>query len=289
MVLAYAPGAGGEDPLVAPRDWSACTGSLGEENLSPEEAEFYDRLNKTSLKYISTSVSCVTHYDPDGSVWHSADGVKYGDLRLSSEEVGVLYMWFRFNHPQYYFLSCAYRFNGWTLCPYLYENMVDRKERAKITNELFDKLEGWIREVEDNAATTYQKELYANNLICEAVTYDRESLRLYEQGIDRTGMELCQSLYSVVILENTVCAGYSVAFTAIMSAMGVDATAGLSNDHAWNVVRCDNGQYYCVDVCWNDKNKPDLAYRNDYFNIGDTTLQSKDADGYHIYLDYMAA
>ena len=296
MLLAYAPGSGGEDSLVTPRDWSAYTSSLGEENLSPQEAEFYDRLNKVSLKYLSTSVSGVANYNMNGSVWYySTDGVDFGDLGLSVEKATALYKWFRYNHPQYYFLSSTSRNHGSTLFPYLYENMVDGEDRAKITNELFDKLDGWIREVEDNAATTYQKVLYANNLICETVTYNDNAVKPGHTD----ELTLCQSLYSTVMLEDTVCAGYSMVITAMMNAMGVDATAGISysqarrTGHAWNVVRLDNGQFYCVDTCWNDLNDPvnypDLSYYNWFLSIGETTVNSQDKDGWHIYEDGMTA
>ena len=267
MRAAYVAGPGGEDPLVVDRNWSAYASSLAKENLSRREAEFYNRLDKLCLGYLSTSGLDGTQYKcSDGSLVYATEGVAYDDLGLSTSEARAVYYWFKYNHPEYYFLKHTALSTSSSLFPCLFESdsMLDGEKRAKVTNELFDKLDGWIKTVEANATTTYQKELYANNLICETVTYNHESLKDgHEDELD-----LCQSLYSVVILEDTVCAGYAEAFCAMMNAMNVDAVVAISNTHAWNVVQFDNGNYYAVDVCWNDTDKASPAYKNDYMNVG---------------------
>lgn len=271
MWAAYVAGPNGEDPLVEPRDWSVYTSPLGAENLSRREAEFYKRLDKMCLKYLSTSGldGVKVSNSRNEHTRYKIGGVSYSDLGLSADQAQDILSWFTYNNPQYYFLNCWGAWTWDTVYPCIYEFAADGEERAKITNELFDKLDGWIETVESSASSTYQKELYANNLICETVTYNHDALE------DRNGAEmwLCQSLYSAVMLEDTVCAGYSKTFCAMMSAMGVDATAGLSSNHAWNVVRFDDGNYYAVDVCWNDTDG-NPAYRNNYLNIGEEIMSA---------------
>lgn len=282
MRSAYVAGPGGKDPLVKERDWSVYTSSLGRENLSRREAAYYDRLDKLCLEYLSTSgLDAVKYSYSDGSVHYAAEGVRFNDLGLSQDQAVDVWVWFRYNHPQYYFLANCLLASADSLLPCMYETMANGVARARITNELFDKLDGWIQTVADNSSTTYQKELNANSLLCTAVVYQREYIG---------DLRVDQSLYSTVMLESTVCAGYSMAFTAMMSALGVDATAGLGGGHAWNVVRFDDGNYYAVDVCWNDTDSSSIPYKTDYLNVGENYLQKSDyTRECHTYSDDVAA
>ena len=272
---AYTAGPNGEDPLVKSRDWSVYASSLGQEMLSHREAEFYDRLDKLCLKYLSTSAldGIRNMGSRDENNRYKMGGVQYSDLGLSAQKAQDILTWFTYTSPQYYFLNswAAWDMGSGTIYPCMYEFAADGEERAEITNELFDKLDGWIQEVESRAFTTYQKELYANNLICESAIYNHDALEDTEEA--NIAIWICQSLYSTVMLEATVCAGYSKTFTAMMNAMGVDATAGLSVNHAWNVVRLEDGNCYAVDVCWNDTDR-NPPYENDYLNAGEEIMSA---------------
>ena len=65
----------------------------------------------------------------------------------------------------------------------MFEIMSDGEDRAEITNELFDKLEGWIQDAENEASTTYQKELYVNNLLCVENEYEWQYEKPPEGGL----------------------------------------------------------------------------------------------------------
>ena len=288
MRLASAASSNGEDPLVRQRDWDRYASPLGQEQLYHREAEFFDRLDKLCREYISTSGLDAVRNLGSGNEQnrYRPGGVRYGDLGLTAQQAQNILTWFTYNYPQYYFLNswAAWDMSSGMLYPCVYEFAADGEERAEITNELFDKLDGWIQDVESSAETTYQKELYANDLICEAVTYNHDALE------DDSGpaIWICQSLYSVVILEDTVCAGYSKAFTAMMNALDVEATAALSVNHAWNVVRLEDGNCYAVDVCWNDTDR-NPPYKHDYLNIGEAIMsETNSRKEAHTYKEPMA-
>lgn len=290
MWKGYVAGPNGEDPLVKSRDWSKYSSSLGQEKLSNREAEFFKRLDKMCLKYLSTSGLDGVKNSNSGNkhTRYKIDGVRFGDLGLSAQEVQDLLRWFAYNNPQYYFLNVWGAWTNDTVYPCIYEFAADGEKRAEITNELFDKLDGWIQTVAASASTDYEKELYANNLICESVIYDHDACDAEDAG-DDTAIWICQSLYSSVMLEATVCAGYSKTFTAMMNALNVDTTAGLSTSHAWNVVRCDDGNCYAVDVCWNDTDS-NPPYKTDYLNVGEEImLETNSRKESHTYEDESAA
>lgn len=59
-----------------------------------------------------------------------------------------------------------------------------------------------------------------------------------------------------------------------MNASDIDTMVLLSSNHAWNIVKFDNGSYYGVDVLWNDDKYNDDNPSNGYFLCSEATLQS---------------
>lgn len=262
MQAAYVAGPNGEDPLVKNRDWSIYTSPIGRENLSRREADFYDKLDKCCEKYLRTSGVNGVRHNCSGTVYYALQGINFSSSGLTQKQASSVYCWFRYNHPQYYFLSHVYLIDSSSLYPCIFETMSDAAERAKFTNELFDKLEGWIRQVKESGSTTYERELLTNNLLCVENVYQETYIG---------NLQADQSLYSSVMMGSTVCAGYAMAFCAMMNAMDIDTTVGLSSNHAWNVVCFDDGNCYAVDVCWNDTDS-DPPYKNDFLNVGEKII-----------------
>ncbi len=256
-------------PAVNARDWSIYTSKLARSGLTFEEATLYDRYDELCRRYIDdASLNGVSN---DG--YFMSDSVPYGDLNLTKDEAVHIAHWFKYNNPQYYFIdSRVFTYgssNKLSFC--IYDFASDGEERVKITNELFDKLDGWV--AASNGATTWEKELSANNLLCKNIFYNHD----YVTNHDRMG----QTMYSAVMLQGTVCAGYAAAFSAMMNASGVDTAVVLSPTHAWNVVRYDDGNYYAVDVTWNDNDNDDDNPNNKYLNVGEITLKkNNDAHTY---------
>ncbi len=106
MRAAYVAGPGGKDPLVEERDWIVYTSRISEENLSNQEAVLYRRLDNLCLSYLeSSALSGVKCQFSNGNVWDVTDTVSFGDLGLSSEQAKRVAYWFKWNHPQYYFIG----------------------------------------------------------------------------------------------------------------------------------------------------------------------------------------
>lgn len=274
MELAYLENPPADMPSVKARDWGRYTSQLAREGLPPGQGAFYDRLDALCRRYLDNGALDGVEYKKFGCF--TTDAVMYSDLGLEMEEAYDILWWFKYNNPQYYFLE------GWglktseALYPYLYDFAVSGEERVKITNELFDKLDGWIGSVNDDEVTNWQRELAANHLLCDRIVYNAEYMGDYR--ID-------QSLYSAVMMESTVCAGYAQAFCAMMNASGVETVVALSPVHAWNVVCLDDGGYYAVDVTWNDNEDEDGEPGHRFLNVGEVSLKSLDSEKEHTYTD----
>lgn len=88
-------------------------------------------------------------------------------------------------------------------------------------------------------------------------------------------------MFSVLMSEDTVCAGYALTFSAMTNAMGIDSLYVSSDDHAWNATQFDDGCYYFVDVCWNDTEN---GYEEDFIGVGtDYAAYRDEGSSSHVY------
>ena len=113
--------------------------------------------------------------------------------------------------------------------------------------------------------TNAEKEQYAHDGLMLAAEYDASS-------------PLGQSAYSALVHGKTVCAGYARAYQYLLQQLGIPCyycTGYAGEDHAWNIVKLD-GDYYNVDVTWDDTdpatydyfNKSDAAYASTHMRTG---------------------
>ena len=86
---------------------------------------------------------------------------------------------------------------------------------------------------------------YIHDYICLSTEYDYPS---YESG--NVGGKL-QTAYSCAVEYKTVCAGYAALFQYYMQNLGIPCAYICGQGHAWNFLKV-NGQYYQMDVTWND-------------------------------------
>lgn len=103
-------------------------------------------------------------------------------------------------------------------------------------------------------SSDYDKERYVHDALVRSIQYVRSA-------------EMNQSAYSALVNGRTVCAGYARAFQYLMQRLGIPCyycTGYSGESHAWNIV-CLEGEYYNVDVTWDDTG--DGTY--DYFNKTD--------------------
>ncbi len=102
---------------------------------------------------------------------------------------------------------------------------------------------------------------YVHDYLCDFNTYDVEA-------------PYNQVAYSAIVEGKTVCAGYARAFQYCMQLLGIPATVvygETDEEHSWNLVQLD-GEYYNVDVTWDDSNLNSGEYCYDYFNVTDEEI-----------------
>ena len=118
--------------------------------------------------------------------------------------------------------------------------------------------------------TTYQKVQAIYNWITANVKYD------YSHLSDPTYL-LQYTAYAAAVQKKAVCQGYANLFYRLANDAGVDCriitgkayNGTQTEDHAWNIVRMEDGKYYCLDATWDAGLKPE---KYEYFLKGLTSF-----------------
>ncbi len=225
----------GTSSSISSRDWSRYSSSTAAMNFTSAEQAFYERCTNLAQYYMDNSTIDAYYVNSYGI--NAINGVKYSDLGLSSTQAFYVAQWFLYNNPQYYFLKPTFLTTSSAIYIACHDVAVDGDERANITNEIFDTVDYIVSEVQASSSNPYEMEKCIHDIVCGNLNY--------QSG------QYDQSIYSALILGDTVCAGYAGTMTVLNNAVGIDTITSLSKVHAWNEVNLD-GEWYGVDSTWDD-------------------------------------
>ena len=93
--------------------------------------------------------------------------------------------------------------------------------------------------------TTYQKVKAIYDWITRNVRYDTENK-------NNDSYYLKYTAYAAAINKKAVCQGYTNLFYRLANDAGIDCRIITGGNHAWNIVRMDDGKYYCMDATWDE-------------------------------------
>ncbi len=189
----------------------------------------------------------------------------YRDLQLAHHALTV-------DRPEYFWLPYEYSYK--TTGQYMqirfaeYESdwYCSRSERFDLEQAIKQVLTEFLMSMGSDACE-YDRELAANDLVCNSTTYHSEALngKVGENPFSWTSA-------GVFCFGQSVCSGYSKAFQMACFAAGLDCTviSGFTTEaHMWNCVKID-GEWYHVDTTSNDSEDKNFKA---YFNVNDEILQ----------------
>ena len=140
-------------------------------------------------------------------------------------------------------------------------------QEAALTNYIRNTI---LPQLSLSGKTTYQKVQAIYNWITANVKYD------YSHLSDPTYLTQ-YTAYAAAVQKKAVCQGYANLFYRLANDAGVDCriitgkayNGTQTEDHAWNIVRMENGKYYCLDATWDAGLKPE---NYEYFLKGLTSF-----------------
>ena len=128
--------------------------------------------------------------------------------------------------------------------------------------------------------TDFEKELVLHDWLIAHGVYDAMS----RDNVAHKGQPNNTDPYGMLHGGYGICLGFATTFQLLMDLAEVEcitvvgAAYDSEQDHAWNMVKLD-GEWYCVDVTWNNSgdNQPDRDYAiHRYFNVTSAHLRSTD-------------
>lgn len=142
------------------------------------------------------------------------------------------------------------------------------KEVLKICRQVID---GQITD----SMSDYQKELAIHDYLVKTIHYDETALSnegYYPQYADQP--------YGALVNHSAICLGYATSFQLFMDLLDIESMIVKGSayneeaNHAWNIVKLDDGWYW-VDVTWDDPVDTDDSYVDHYyFNTDDVTMST---------------
>lgn len=119
--------------------------------------------------------------------------------------------------------------------------------KAKKANTLNTKLMKIVKGAKKKKGTR-AKVKYVNKQLCKTCSYHWAA---YKAKNGYSKYPNAYNAYGCLVNHKAVCSGYSEAFAAIMTELGIPNTYATSPNHRWNKVKIGKTWYH-VDVTWND-------------------------------------
>ena len=195
---------------------------------------------------------------------------------------------FERDNPQYFWLREGFQFtqNSTTLsfditCFDFWSTITPQKYLTAMQEKIQQ-----IAVAAQNLPSDYEKALYVHDYLVTHAEYDYDGLDETEKTNHDAKYDYIFTPYGCLVNGKTVCAGYAKAYQIIMETLGIECvyivgdTVGNTTDilHAWNLLKLD-GEYYYVDVTWDDNGTEDFPNEaiHTYF-----CLTTKDLEITHI-------
>lgn len=215
-------------------------------------------------------------FDPADHEWYddiSAQLANYADVveipeKLTRREIKWFLDKIHNDHPDIFWLQSYYNSTkaNATKIDFILPEKFTVEEEKEMHKKLLEKADEIVASIPDGS-TDYEKAKYLHDYISENCYYDFDALE-DEDAI------FCYTAYGCLIEGKAVCAGYTNAYSLLMRKAGIECGYSWGypysgESHAWNYVKLD-GDYYWVDVTWDDLDMEDddgPVLNNTYFMI----------------------
>ena len=197
---------------------------------------------------------------------------KLAELQSSFKKAAVAVC---YDHPQYSWIltggiETGYAFGGYegsseiivTQASFTLKAVPDFASNMSAMNSKINEI------VSSAPSTTLQEKLkFFHDKICELTTYNTEASKISSDSVPKDWL-YAWSPYGTFTGHSVVCEGYARAFKMLCDEAGIPCALisgkGNGGAHMWNAVQMDDGNWYGVDVTWDDQEGP-LGTIDKYF------------------------
>ena len=147
--------------------------------------------------------------------------------------------------------------------------------------EILDTCDSVIQSLISADMPEYDKELAIHDWMIDWASYDSDTLNHQQNAQPNPDHD---NPYGFLIGKKGICLGYTSTFQLFMDMLGIECITvhgtahNGAEEHAWNMVNLD-GEWYCVDVTWDDPTTHTSVSRmtaHMYFNVTSEYLRGRD-------------
>lgn len=254
--------------------------------LHSNEKEIYDSLKEQIEHALSKGSGLYDFEIYDISIEHESDATVIGFRSTSA---------FVMDNPKYFWIGHGNEQKITTLGHVIKEMKISFKysyseeDIIRMYNEINSSVAPIVEEV-NKIPTICEKLKYIHDYLIKSI--------VYEYGDDFSKY----NIYGALVDHKSVCEGYAESFTYICQLVNIPTIIVNSQTHEWNFVQMDNGQWYAMDITYDDPKIGNMEFKSgndrnkkyDYFLVGKNSEitsdnvrmpYSKSAD--HQLLDYL--
>lgn len=187
---------------------------------------YYNQFDSNAQKLYNDLLSVAKTIDESNKTYVEAPLVYYSGI--GDDEMHDLMNMFSYDHPEFFWISNRFQYGYYGTRKYvqlvIYKEYQSGSERQKARKEILEIEQAYI----DGAMqydTDYDRAKYLSDQLRDDVEYGS------------IGEYLDQSLASTFLYKQTVCAGFTKAYSLLANAVGVDTVAERSSVHAWNATK----------------------------------------------------
>lgn len=248
---------------------------LGKYSSGSKRQSFYNAVYNICLSFWNQTIdNTLDDYDN----YYIIRSVSFKNYGLSLNEALQTYNVLRHDNPSFYFLATRMiAYSDDYIAILMPKEYNGKSTRASMQNTIIKYADDLRAKIKDNY-TNYYKALVLNNTLVNDLEYAHDSSGNVLEA------EWAHNVYGAAYYKRCVCEGYAKTFQMVMNMSNVENVyvigLGQGAGHAWNMVKLDNGSYYCYDSTWNDtaRTKEFIARGTTFFNREhtpyDTTAKS---------------
>lgn len=203
--------------------------------------------------------------------------INFGELGLTSEEALATWSAYVADHPLYYWMSKNVSYTANSLSVKVDAEYKNGSVRNEYNAKIYAKAEQFITRITSDSE--YIISLMLHDFIISSGDYAYEA-----DGETPKDDNYAHNILGILEMGEGVCESYAKSFQLMLNYCGVECVfvSGYAGEpHAWNLVKLDDGKWYCFDLTWDDT--PDfmwgISYR--YFSVGsDNELMDVDGPWY---------
>ena len=174
----------------------------------------------------------------------------FAELGLSENEAIEVWIAYKNDHPLYYWISTSLTYSDAQMTLLTEDIYAKGLDRVAYNHLIYTSVEGYVKDVRGETSA-YQIALAFHDAIIYAIEYAYE-----DDGYTPQDDIWAHNILGTFEKGSGVCESYARTFQLLLNCLDVEnvfvtGVAG-GEDHAWNLVQMDDGNWYWFDLTWDD-------------------------------------